>query len=570
MSQNDVIAFDANFQKWTEGRGSGLSDPFLYYSIEHLLKAFDPTDEDLREGIMDKKGDGGVDAIYFLVDREFVHENTDLKAANPEKTHLAIFQTKGDEGYSPTALDKLLFFTDDLLDLARQPDKYHTKYHSRLLDFMRVFKEKYRLIAGAFPTFTIEYYYVVRKDAPQANDDALMSAATIEAKATEHFNKCSARVRFVNIQTLLEYVQIKPSTTGQLVWIDHPVTTTDGYLGLVTLPNYYRFIQDANGGLSRRIFEANVRGFQGTRPVNNAILDTLKHPLADVDFWFLNNGVTVVASDVTTAGKNEFTLANPSVVNGLQTSRLLYDYVTDVKPDLSKESRCILVRVIKTNNVGVRDAIINATNSQNRMPGAALRATEKIQRQIEDLFPTIGLFYDRRPGYYKDEGRSATKIVTMTEVAQGMLATVFQRPNDARARPGDYISNDAKYAEVFGDNRFPLNLYLVVTQLLRIVEAWLARDDPGLSPQEQRNVKFYALADLVCSIAESAEPTADDIVNIDLSSIDDAMLTHAHKRARGLFAKIDTDDQDGAAKGVALVAVQQRNLRRRFPASGTP
>lgn len=564
MSQNEVIAFEANFKRWCDSRGKGLRfDSFLYYTVEHFLRKFDPPDEDLLAGIMDKKCDGGVDAIYFLLDGEVVRENTDLSDAKPATANLAIFQTRGDEGFSPIAVDKFYWFTDDLLDLSREPSRYKTKYHSKLLDFMRVFKEKYKEISGAFPDFSIDYYYVVRKDAPNPNDDCVTAQEKVEAKAREHFDKCKPTVRFVNIQALSEQVQIKPKTTATIVWEDS-IRTNDGFLGLVTIPNYYKFIQDDNGALSRRMFEANVRGFQGRRRVNDAIANTLEEPKPGVDFWFLNNGITVIASDESTIGKNQLTLTNPLVVNGLQTSRLIYDHLKNNKADISHESRCLIVRVIKTTEVAVRDAIIYATNNQNRMPGAALRATDRIHRQIEELFPSIDLYYDRRPGHYKDEGKPVAKIVSMTELVQAMLAIVFQQPNDARGRPSDYISRDDKYLDVFRENKFPLPVYLVAIQLLRKVETWLAADQWNLSNQIQRNYKFYLLSDLVCEKTKSAEPNTDQIVRIDLTTIDDKAIAQSYSRVSRLFLTTRVEDQDQVAKGADLVKVQRRQLKRRY------
>jgi hypothetical protein len=39
--------------------------------------------------------------------------------------------------------------------------------------------------------------------------------------------------------------------------------------------------------------------------------------------------------------------------------------------------------------------------------------TDQIHRDIEELFKGSGLFYDRRKGFYKDQGKPIKKIVSV-------------------------------------------------------------------------------------------------------------------------------------------------------------
>lgn len=82
------------------------------------------------------------------------------------------------------------------------------------------------------------------------------------------------------------------------------------------------------------VFEDNVRDFQGTNnDVNNGIEKTLKNEDSDL-FSVLNNGVTIVASSISTTGDN-FTIRDYQIVNGCQTSNVLFnnrkgDYINNV------------------------------------------------------------------------------------------------------------------------------------------------------------------------------------------------------------------------------------------------
>ncbi|WP_199783730.1 AIPR family protein, partial [Cronobacter dublinensis] len=124
--------------------------------------------------------------------------------------------------------------------------------------------------------------------------------------------------------------------------------------------------------------------------VNVAIQETLN--TGKEDFWFLNNGVTIITSKAVLSGKT-LTIENPQVVNGLQTSHEIYNYFSSLE-EVSEESRNVLVRVICESNAESRDKIIRATNSQTSIPPASLRSADVIHRDIEDFFKANGYFYD--------------------------------------------------------------------------------------------------------------------------------------------------------------------------------
>ena len=70
------------------------------------------------------------------------------------------------------------------------------------------------------------------------------------------------------------------------------------YVCLVPLASFYDFITD-KGNIRNHIFESNIRGYQGEVAVNKEIAETLSNEEGDEEFWWLNNGVTIIASKVT-------------------------------------------------------------------------------------------------------------------------------------------------------------------------------------------------------------------------------------------------------------------------------
>jgi hypothetical protein len=59
----------------------------------------------------------------------------------------------------------------------------------------------------------------------------------------------------------------------------------------------------------------NVRDYQGNTEVNQKIRDTLADTSCE-DFWWLNNGISVLCTHATVSGKT-LAIENAEVVNGL-------------------------------------------------------------------------------------------------------------------------------------------------------------------------------------------------------------------------------------------------------------
>lgn len=570
MGTNDVIALEANFKSWRENRFPTPKKDvniFEYYCIEQFLRLLDPSDNQLKSGITGGGKDGGVDGMYMFVNGELVDAESELDPKTPNDVKLIIIQVKEGEGFSPVAVDKLFWFTDDLLDLTRKKADYHSTYRPELIALMRLFKDKYGIIVGENPSLSVEFDYITKKDV-EPNDDCKKSADKIKAIVKKYFSQAQCEFRFVNAAALWTQVQTRPPKKKVLQWASQPMLTQEGEIGLVKLLDYYDFLKDKDGEITERIFDSNVRGYWKSTPVNKRIADTLKGP-SNSEFWLLNNGITILADKTDNAGYLQIEITDPQIVNGLQTSRQIYNYYRDVKDLPTPDARRVLIRIIKTADKTIRDDVIRCTNSQNEMPEEALRATDAIHRQIETLFHTYGLFYDRRKGHYRDQGKPVAQIVSVVEVLQAMLSVVFKRPDDARARPRNYFKNNDLYTSVFGKDKYDLNVYLKSTEILRRVEDFL--DEKSLELIHRRNLKFYLCMYVCCAKVASAYNPPGQILKIDTASLSEEFLTDCYSRVWKHYQKsadkfkVDGErDYDSLAKGPHLLKAINTDLKRRF------
>lgn len=511
--------------------------------------------------------DGGVDALYFFVNRELVEEDTELDPKTAVKVNLLITQVKEGEGFSPVAIGKLFFFTDDLLDLSRQESQHQSTYHPKLLDLVRLFKSNYKLIVGALPEIEIDYYYITKKDV-EPNEDCNKAVEKVRTKVKEHFGQARCNFHFINAQRLWTQAQTRPKKTRFLKWVSQPLSTPEGEIGLVRLADYYEFLKGESGEINEKIFESNVRGFWQNTWVNKRIQITLEKP-GKADFWLLNNGITILAAKTGKGGFTETAVDDPQIVNGLQTSRQIFDYFNRWQSVPTPDERRVLVRIIQTADKAIRDDVIRATNSQNPMPEEALRATDRIHRQIETLFQSHNLFYDRRKGHYKDEGKPIAQIVSVIEVLQAMLSVVLRKPDDARARPRNYVKDDKKYTSIFGEDAFELTVYLKSTQIVRRVEEFL--DSLSLELVHYRNMKFYLCMYAACVKTGSAYVPPGELLKIDPSSLSPKFLQDCYDRIwkhyQRLAEKASTNgerDYDSLAKGPDLLKALEAELQKKL------
>lgn len=237
MSHNDVLHLEAHFSNWKDSRGAGLSDvdPFVYYSLEQILKPYNLEDEEIRYGIVDQGNDGGIDALYLFANHKtLIRDDADLKSSGTAKVHIVVVQVKSslsETGFKLAEIRNFQSFTDDLLDLGTLANNYKHKYHQHLITLMTTFKETYKSIMAHFPELSIDFYLVTRGD-----------ETTLDMVAQDEVNKLTRKVptligasvsRFypTNTQALLDLVRKRRQTTKTIKWTNTPVQTLMGILG---------------------------------------------------------------------------------------------------------------------------------------------------------------------------------------------------------------------------------------------------------------------------------------------------------------------------------------------------
>ena len=552
MTTNDQILFGQLLQDNHKDLAPQMTPSafFELFTAQQVLKDFELSYDEIECGLMGGSGDGGIDGIYFLINGDLLQEDTEHHKPKANIVlDLFIIQSKLGNGFQETPVERFITFSTDLFNLgttSAEESAYTAIYNQRLVDFICRFKETYKALATAFPKFNIHYVYASQGITPSSSVEH--KVAMLKDKVLSLITDADFDFQFLGASQLLALARHQPKTTHKLLLAEIPISSGDqvGFIALVKITEFFTFITEDSGSLNRHMFDTNVRDYQGNTEVNEEIRQSLN--LAGTEeFWWLNNGVSILASQASMASKT-LTIANPQIVNGLQTSTEIYNYCSN--PAIEDEKRTILVRVMVPEEEESRDRIIKATNSQTALSPSSLKATDKIQRDIEEHLRPKGLFYDRRKNYYKNAGKPKDKIVGIPYLAQAVMAILLQKPDQARARPSSLLKSGENYEQVF-NSLYPINLYHVCAEVMKRVEGHLKSPALGVSAEHRNNLRFYVAMHTVGGASGSAIPTPNKVAEFDINGLNEQSVKASVDYVQPKYLALGGNDQ--VAKGPQLL-----------------
>ena len=239
----------------------------------------------------------------------------------------------------------------------------------------------------------------------------------------------------------------------------------EAYIGIAKAPEYLKLITDNAGNIRKSLFYDNVRDFQDYNPVNREIRQTLQDSNVQERFVVLNNGVTIVAREITPSG-NKFTLRDYQIVNGCQTSHVLFDEREHLHEDMY-----IPVKVIVTQDDDVVSSITTATNRQTNVTEDDLRALDAFQKDLEAFFPAHPveqrLYYERRSKQYSSIAvPQKTRIVTPPQLVRAYASMFLNEP----WRAGRYYKELQKLRrnDIFQSTHSPYPYYVSAVAAYRL------------------------------------------------------------------------------------------------------
>lgn len=535
MSKNAQILLESLIEQEFQNNDnySSISDYFEFFSASQILKNQGLSDDEVDNGIVGKGLDGGCDSIYLFLNNLLITPDVVEHISAPKDSilEMIIIQSKKTTSFGEDAVMKWKTISGNLLDLSKTTTDFMTRYNADVLEAFTTFRDTYTRLITSRVKLKFKFYYATL--ASELHPNVIQQAEELKDTIKGLFPNAVVEVIFVDSDALFDMYNAVIENRVNLKFADIPISPNQkNYIALVDLKSYFNFIVNDEGDVRKSFFDSNVRDYQGKNNVNSSISETL-HRADDNDFWWLNNGVTVLASEATLVNNRELQIVNPEIVNGLQTSMEIYNYFSENREALESEKRSILLRIIVPDNEESRDQIIFATNNQTNIPKAILRVTDPIHLQIEMYFKSRGLFYDRRKNYYKNQGRKPAEIVGVSFLAQCLITIFLKKPDYARARPSTLLNDEKTYNELYEKNN-DLEVFYRVALLGKKIQRNV-RSGSDYSSAEKSDILYYVLYAVIADVLGKKNITPADIKNLDIDSITDTLIEDIRNRVYEIY-----------------------------------
>lgn len=202
-----------------------------------------------------------------------------------------------------------------------------------------------------------------------------------------------------------------------------------------------------------QLLERNIRRYLGMNRnrVNTAIHDTLVSETRRENFYFFNNGITMICRkfrhNALQGEDYQLRLEDVQIINGGQTCKTIQQTLS--QPDMLRDfsGTYVLLRLYELaeeDQEFVQD-ITYATNSQNPVDLRDLRANDSQQQQLELGLKELGFTYRRK----REDSAVRSQELTSAVVAESVLAIWRRRPFQAKFRRKELFGK--LYETVFGN-----------------------------------------------------------------------------------------------------------------------
>jgi|GEM_PF-872204 len=472
MARNDIVLVDSLVGKLKSQLANREdSEVFELFCFDQVLKDFELSYEEIETSWTDGGDDGGVDGFFVFVDGHLITD-TDLSFAlkrSPE-VRLDLFTVKRSDSFKLEPLTSLYTSIAELLDFTKEEDQFSYPFREEILRQRRILRHAIVSLADRRPLLSFNVHYCCRGETISLAENLSSRAILIRQTIVDLFGDAQVEVNFLGASELLAMARRQQSYSLRLRFLESYISREgSNYIVLASLPNYFDFITDEDKNLRRYLFDSNIRDYLGLVQINQDIRRTLdsRKNANEEDFWWFNNGVTILATHANVVGK-EMSLENVQIVNGLQTTETIYGFYKET--GAFEDNRAVLIKILLATDEQISARIIKATNYQNTVDLSALRGLDKIQRDIEHYLFDNGWYYDRRKNYYKNQGRPAERIISIAYLAAAVRAIALRDPARSQRQRARSLRNENEYLQVF-DPDWDLNVYLASLEITHAVES---------------------------------------------------------------------------------------------------
>jgi len=293
---------------------------------------------------------------------------------------------------------------------------------------------------------TCHMYYVTTSNARDPDDNLVSAKETIVSDVFDDLLFSDVTFSFIGGDKLYKMYKNITGSTENEISIEHYIVIPEAeegqeaILGRLSCKELIKLISDESGIIDKNIFTDNIRDFMGATGVNTEISNTIRDESNKKYFMLFNNGITAVAKKVHRE-KNKLRIENIQIVNGCQTSNILYNnrgYISD--------EMHLSIKIVATQNQDIINSIIRSTNRQNTVPPEAFESLEEFHRKFEDFcrltnrYVKDNIYYERRSRQYvSNEKVKPLEIVTLSGLLSSNMSMYFDEPHSVHRYYGELL-----------------------------------------------------------------------------------------------------------------------------------
>ena len=388
--------------------------------------AFDLTDEQTLDGIVEGGSDFGIDALYF-------------EPPDDGELHVTLIQGKykanlrGVAAFPENGVAGMIAAIGALFDPSL-PVQLNRRLNERIEDVRSFVRD------GAIPTVTAVAANNGRRWTEQGQQ-RIDNAARDFGRQVEW--------RHIGSGELLALLQARKPIDADLQLSGAATVETFDFRRALTGRMSVAELARLTAEYGNRLFDRNIRrylGLAGNR-VNEAVAATLREAGQRSNFYFYNNGITITCSQFRhNALQREswsVQVSDLQIVNGGQTARTVQHAAEEIGPEIGAAEVLVRIYELEKDDAELVEAITFATNSQNPVDLRDLKANDPRQKALGQSIAELGYRYRTK----REDRPVASDEFTSAVIAEAVLAIWRRKPH--RARFGGRQHFGALYDTIF-------------------------------------------------------------------------------------------------------------------------
>lgn len=440
------------------GGGAEQFELFAIHCVEHGFIRSGNNASDIRLA----GNEFGIDGVSFVINNSLIDTVEDVDIDLPKGTDLSLnfYQTKTSTSFDYGNISKFfdavkIFFTID------------APIEDSLTPIREAFFQSLEQAAKFKQNPTLRLFYITA-----GNYQKQPQFQQLIENTRQHFRSLNLfseiEIDLVGAGRIQTYYRSSGATEKRQFSFEKRVSLpdieniTESHIGYLPAKEFLKLAIDENGDLDRGIFYDQIRDAYANSNVNDDIAATIVSGNGEL-FLLKNNGITVVAKERDLNGNNFF-LTDYQVVNGCQTTTVLFN-------NMEHSNRVMVpLKLVICNDDDIRNEIIIGTNSQNPVKKEHFWALLPFMKDLEVFARNqpedLKLFIERRQNQYRGRDVEKARIIKNNELFKSIVSVL-----EFESRAGrDYASVVKEYSESLFEDTDHVQAYHLAAYIFYRVE----------------------------------------------------------------------------------------------------